>query len=85
MKLSLLPTCYLAEIFLEVGFYCWCHFITDMIVHICEVWYKLFEQEMKYYILFGVALGVCFSILLDTIAVGRYHNHTLQLMVFIYD
>ena len=36
MKLTLLPTClqcFLPEIFLEVDFICWCHFITDMIVH----------------------------------------------------
>ena len=34
--MTLLPTClqcYLPELFLEVDFICWCHFITDMIVY----------------------------------------------------
>ena len=31
-------------------------------IHICRVWYELFEKQMKYYIVQRVALGVCFSI-----------------------
>ena len=33
-------------------------------IHICRVWYKLFEKQMKYYTLFRVLRweGVCFSI-----------------------
>ena len=53
--------CYLPELFLEVGFYCWCHFITDIIVYTYAVWYELFEKQRKYYTLFRV-LRVCFSI-----------------------
>jgi len=64
MKLTLLPTClqcYLPELFLEVYFICWCY--RYYCIHICRVWYDLFEKTNEsLHTVQSVALGVCFSI-----------------------
>ena len=59
MKLTLLPKClqcYLPDTFFEVDFICWCHSITNRhdCIHICRVWYELFEKQIKYSTLFRV-------------------------------
>ena len=70
MKLTLLPTClqcHLPELFLEVVFICWYHFITDMIVYTYAEFGRncLKKTNEILRIVQSVALGVCFSIYYD--------------------
>ena len=66
MTLTLLPTClqrYLPELFLEVDFICWGHFITDMIVYTyAEFGMNCFKSKWNITHCSECCVGSCFSI-----------------------